>query len=550
MIALEIAYGIAVVASSLGAVLTAALLLKRRGKAATRRKLARGLLLCGSLVLGLLLAEATSTLWLRRAHRASAVPAGGLRPAASRSKAPGSSPESAAKVNAPDIFPEAPDDRTIDIAIVGESSAEGVPYNRWTSIGNILVWQLESIFPDRGVRLQILAFSGHTLEMQQTQLSRLVRKPDILLIYCGHNEFSGRVDSGRDTPFYFDDQAPTAWSALLEKIEANSGVCGLIRQTAEKCRVAIPPPPDGHRALVDVPAYTTAEYAAILADFRVRLEAIVAYAERIGALPVLISPPGNDTGYEPNRSFLPPATPRHERDAFAHDFLAARRSETADPAAAQAAYRALIARHSGFAEVHYRLAQLLELAGSWDEAYDHYHTARDCDGYPMRFPTDFQKVYHDVADRHACILIDGQSYFHAVAQHGLLDEHFFHDAMHPSLRGQIALSQAVLHELHARKALGWPPDRPAPVIDPTECCQKFKINSAAWEYICLWGIMFYDLSYPLRYDSSHRVAMKEVFGQAYNRIHAGAAPESVGLANIGLPEPVPAATSEQIRGEK
>jgi hypothetical protein len=357
------------------------------------------------------------------------------------------------------------------------------------------------------------------------------------------------VDSARDTPYYYDDQAPTAGSILLEKIEAYSSVCGLIRQTAEKCRVAIPPPPHGHRALVDVPAYTAAEYAGILADFRVRLEAIVAYAERIGALPVLISPPGNDTRYEPNRSFLPPATPRHERDAFARVFLAARRTESSDPAAAEAAYRGMIARHSEFAEAHYRLAQLLERAGSSGEAYDHYRMARDFDGYPMRFPSDFQKVYHDVADGHGCILVDGQSYFHAVAEHGLLDEHFFHDAMHPSLRGQIALSQAVLHELHERKALGWPPDRPAPQIDPLECCRKFKIDAAAWEYICLWGIMFYDLSYPLRYDSSHRVAMKEIFGQAYNRIHAGAAPESVGLVNIGLPEPVPAATSKQIRGE-
>jgi hypothetical protein len=62
--------------------------------------------------------------------------------------------------------------------------------------------------------------------------------------------------------------------------------------------------------------------------------------------------------------------------------------------------------------------------------------------------------------------------------------------------------------------------------------------------------MFYDLTYPVRYDSSHRIEMKHVFGQANDRIHAGAIPSSVGLVNIGLPEPVPAATSEQIRGEE
>ncbi len=38
-------------------------------------------------------------------------------------------------------------------------------------------------------------------------------------------------------------------------------------------------------------------------------------------------------------------------------------------------------------------------------------------------------------------------------------------------------------------------------------------------------------------------------GRAYNRIHVGAAPESVGLANIPLNVRAPAATSKQIRGE-
>ena len=167
----------------------------------------------------------------------------------------------------------------------------------------------------------------------------------------------------------------------------------------------------------------------------------------------------------------------------------------------------------------------------------------------MRFPTDFQKVYHEVADRHACILIDGQSYFHAVAEHGLLAEHFFHDAMHPSLRGQIALSQAVLHELHA-KGPRLAARSPRPAHRPGRMLPEIQDQLSRMGIYLPVGHYVLRPLVPAAYDSSHRVAMKEVFGQAYNRIHAGAAPESVGLANIGLPERVPAATSEQIRGEK
>ena len=231
----------------------------------------------------------------------------------------------------PSVFPDSADESDIDIAVLGESSAEGVPYNRWVSIGGILQWQLEKALPGRRVRLQILATSGSTLEAQQRLLSRLSYRPEILLIYCGHNEITARFDAQRDTKHYFDEQLPTPWTVAVDRIEAISRVCGLIRVTADKCRVAIPPPPNGNRSLIDVPAYTPNEFTALLVDFRTRLEALVGYAERIGAMPVLISPAGNDAGFEPNRSFLPAATPRHEREAIAREFLAARRNEESRP---------------------------------------------------------------------------------------------------------------------------------------------------------------------------------------------------------------------------
>jgi tetratricopeptide (TPR) repeat protein len=549
LVGLEAIYMITAAILPLVAVVIGALLLARRRNGPGRRNLARGLLFCVSLALGFMLAEVASAVWRTRTDRGSAVPAGGLRPDTNRSvKAP--MPDSSALPEGPTVFAETAEETEIDIAILGESSAEGVPYNRWVSIGGLLKWQIEKALPDRHVRLQVLATSGSTLEAQHKLLSRLSYKPEMLLIYCGHNEITARIGAARDTRYYLDEQEPKPWMVFVERIESISPVCGLMRATADKCRVAIPPPPNGNRALIDVPAYTSTEFNALLADFRRRLEAMVAYAEKIGAMPVLISPAGNDAGLEPNRSYLPAETPLREREAAARDFLAARRKEAADPNGALAAYRALLVRQPDFSEAHYRLAQLLEGAGLWDEAYRHYREARDLDGYPMRCPTVFQSVYRDVADRHGCILVDSQSYFHAVGQHGLLDDHLFHDGMHPSLRGQIALAQAVLHELHARKAFGWPANSPAPLIDPGECVRRFKITAKVWQYICTWGIMFYDLAHAARYDSSRRLEKKETFGQAFNRIEAGATPESVGLPNIGLPASVSAASSKEIRGDR
>src|SRR5262249_25525147 len=138
-------------------------------------------------------------------------------------------------------------------------------------------------------------------------------------------------------------------------------------------------------------------------------------------------------------------------------------------------YRELLDRQPGFAETHYRLGVLLARGGAWDEAYRHFVSARDLDGLPMRCPSPFQQAYRDVAAGHRAgtVLVDGQALFHAIGPHGLLTDDLFYDAMHPSLRGHIALAQAILEALHARRAFGWPTDAPAPRVDPAECAAHF-----------------------------------------------------------------------------
>jgi hypothetical protein len=214
-----------------------------------------------------------------------------------------------------------------------------------------------------------------------------------------------------------------------------------------------------------------------------------------------------------------------------------------------AGYRSLLARQPGFAEAHFRLARLLERTGAWDEVYRHDIAARDCDGLPFRCPSAFQEVYREVAARHRCIFIDGQAYFHAIGRHGLLDDRLFMDAMHPSLRGEIALAQAVLQGLRARGAFGWPDATAAPVLDPAVCSAHSGLGPNAWKKLCLWGAMVYDLLASAPYDPSTRLARRDAYQAAFVKISGGMAPEAVGLPNVGTPEPVPARSDAAILTE-
>src|SRR5262249_48255113 len=153
-----------------------------------------------------------------------------------------------------------------------------------------------------------------------------------------------------------------------------------------------------------------------------------AYCERLGALPILVIPPGNDAGYAPNRSITAKPLTAAESAAIAQEFQAARALEATDPAQSEALYRAFLARQPQFAEAHFRLARLRERAGDNDTAYQHYVLARDLDGFPQRCPSDFQNVYRAVATRHrGALLIDGQAVLRALSPRGIIDDNLFHD---------------------------------------------------------------------------------------------------------------------------
>ncbi|MGC8641337.1 MAG: hypothetical protein ACP5XB_15845, partial [Isosphaeraceae bacterium] len=538
LLAYEIAYGVIALALVVAIPLLGTLVHRagKRRQPCPRR--ARLLLLAVSLLLSLFVSEAVAGVWWSWSHRASALPVGGLDSAGQEEEQP-RLPAPPEEVKLPVKFAEDDKDGSIEVLVVGESSAEGVPYNWWLSIANMVTWQLEKIIPERRFHYTILANSGDTLEMQHQRLAKIRRRPDLFVIYAGHNEFTARFPWSRQVQHYADGHLPGLRDTLIQAVESCSPICWLIREELNKCHVALPPPPLGYRTLVDEPVYTQEELQILLRDFERRLDAMVSYAEQLHAKPILIVPPANDFDYEPNRSCLPPRTTRSQREQFARQFLAARKREESDPAGSLAVYQALLNRYPGFAELHYRVAWLLARSGRWEEAYRHSISARELDGFPERCLPVFQDVYRRVAARHRRTLIDGQDYFHKIGYHGLLDDHLFHDAVHPSLRGQIALAQAVLLAIHDQKWFGWPEGRAPVVIDPAECVRHFRLTPWCWEKVCDFGIMFYDLTPGLRYDPTRRVAQRVWYGTAHDRIKAGKQPEDVGMPNLGMPAAVP-----------
>ena len=356
------------------------------------------LLLCSSTVVGLVVAEATAAAWLSWIHRLPAFPRRFAKPAR-------------------------PGDEVL-IVVIGESSALGVPYEGWLSVGAIIGRELRKAIPARRFRVEILAEKGATLEAMHLKLASLTKRPDALVVYSGHNEFLARFSLSNRVAYYFDERSPGRGGPWLKHTGRISALYTLVLENVQKQRVGVIPALSlgAMETVVGRPVCTPEEASAVVADFHHRLEVIVADCERIGCLPILIIPPGNDAS-DPNQSHATPWTSAETRHARFHRLSEIRALEEQDPDEAIAAYKEVVAKQPTHAQAHYRLARLLESAGSFAEANRDYIVARDHDGLPLRCITPLEAAYQTVARRHALsvVLVDGPAVLRTKSRHSILD---------------------------------------------------------------------------------------------------------------------------------
>ncbi len=476
-----------------------------------RRRIIPVCIFLGSTMFSVLLLEGASAGWLAWKHRMPRLPVD---------------------------FPKSAADRNeLSLVVLGGSSAMGYPYDPYLSIGKIVAWQLEKAVPGRPVALNIEAEPAKNLEDMHKRLAKLERRPDAVIVYSGHNEFLSRYETQRDAGYA---EAPrSGLMHRLYRLSLRSPFCQLLYETARTYRLGAPPPRMNQHRLLDAPAVYPSELQERLADFDRRLEAIVTYCDRVGAVPILVIPPANESGFEPNRTVLSAPGSDARQEQLVAAFRHAREVEASDREASIAEYRALIAEEPEFAEAHFRLARLLELAGHYDEARARYVAARDLDGYPVRCRTDFMRIYHEVAGRHGCILVDGPEVLRARSAHGILDDTLFHDAHHPTFVGHLGLAQAVMDRLHERKLLGLGNvGGTAPIIDPSECATRFTVNDKLWSDVAIKAGTYFKQLASARYDTSERLAKSDRYLKAGEDMRAGRArPEETRTPGISLNPP-------------
>ena len=279
LVAAQVSYGIVLTAVPVAAIVLIVALLRSRRRGARGTWFARGFVLCVAVIVASVMAEGVAAAWL--AWRQTSTPRLPTRfPDPPTKRVDGNGKDGRAAEPLPTRFADTPDDETLDIVEVGGSSACGCPYDEWLSVGRIVAWKLQAAIPNRRFRVEQMAHLGYTLELAHNLMSGLKRRPELVIVYAGHNEFDGRYN-WEHTPLHYVDDTPPARVKLERSARQLSPLCRLIQRTIETYRVSLPPPHHTTRPFVDVPVYTVAEYAARLREFGARLETIVSYCERL-----------------------------------------------------------------------------------------------------------------------------------------------------------------------------------------------------------------------------------------------------------------------------
>jgi tetratricopeptide (TPR) repeat protein len=405
------------------------------------------------------------------------------------------------------------DGTDINILVLGESSARGEPYDPWVSVGQIVGWKLESVFPERTVNVDVRARGGFCLEQALLPLRGLDYKPDAIILFSGHNEFHTRYGWSRNVAHYAEEGVGSLLG-LQELVRSITCTTHEIFRNLDRFYGEAPPPPHVSRELVDHPCFTPREYQYLLEEFERRLESLTSYCDRIGAAAILIVPGSNDGAFEPSRSVLAWNTPRPAREEFATQFRTARSTEASDPQKAIAIYRRLITLHPEFAESHYRLGRLLEGTGEWNQAAREFVVARDLDALPIRCQSDFRAIFRAVAGRYRSMLVDAPSILARVSPHGILDDYLYHDAHHMSLLGTIAVAEDILEQLRANHTFSWPESTPVPRIELEGCARRFEIDRKVLAKVCERSSGFYSRQAYARYDSAERIDLQQRYKRA------------------------------------
>lgn len=340
------------------------------------------------------------------------------------------------------------------IIVQGGSTAAGFPFGRFASLAGMLQQRFKRIYPDRDIEIISTAFSAvNTYTMLDFVDEIIAVKPDLILIYTGHNEYLGIMGVGSSYASMGNRSATLMFLKLKElrlfqmmqhlllvfsgdsttsRVEQSDNGT-LMAKIAKEKNIAI-----------DSPIFIQG-----VEQFSGNLDLILAQYQKHN-IPVMISTIASNEKHQP-----PFASTKNKG-----------------------------------ADYFYKLAQSLEQKGLIEQARENYFQARDLDLLRFRAPQIFNQVIREKASQQGIILVDGEQKLREESANDIIGNQLMYEHLHPNARGYFLLSEAFVKKIVSSKIISSTPRRVAatvpwddiPISKVNQLIADFKIKTLLADY--------------------------------------------------------------------
>lgn len=348
------------------------------------------------------------------------------------------------------LFKEKKDQGTYRIVLMGGSSAAGFPYGRFGSPAGLLKQQLKSVYPDKNIEVLSVAMASiNTYALLDFTQEVIDIKPDVVLIYAGHNEYLGVMGVGS----VYSQSNSRATNLLFLKLKDLR-----LFQLVQSFYYWVKPKNnsldhnDSSRTVMasvakekNIP-YDSEIYLAGKNQFKENLSAIVTLFSEAD-IPILLSnivsnerdqSPFESVNSDSASSLISPDKPRSSKRIIQQG-------------------SALIETGEKSADLAFAIAKAYEKTDELSKALAYYQKARDFDLLRFRAPSEFNDIIAAIAAKNELVhLIDTEKLLREDSDNGIIGQAHMLEHLHPNIRGYFLIALSYLNGLIDEKLLSPP----------------------------------------------------------------------------------------------
>jgi len=338
---------------------------------------------------------------------------------------------------------------TFRIVIQGGSTAAGFPYGRWGSLQGMLEQRFKRLYPNKNIEIintAMAAVNSYTLIDFVDEI--IEQKPDLILIYAGHNEYLGVMGIGSAYA-----AKGGRFATLLHLKFKNWRIYQLVQKIMYSFQTKEEQPSQANKTLMSKVAkekeieFGSNLYLKGIEQFRENMSAVLERYKHFG-IPVIIGNLiSNERGQVPFSSI----------DKI--DWNDYRSHINKDNAQAEISRLNSMLLNDKKAGTYFQLALNLELLGRFAEAKQAFVLAKDYDLLRFRAPSEFNEIIESLAIKYDADLVDVESMFDEHSTNKIIGDKLVLEHLHPTVEGYFLLSEAYVERIKALNFLDETPQK-------------------------------------------------------------------------------------------